>query len=130
MRLQLLRLSMLAVCLAFGSNDRGPNEPADWLATAREQIAAREYRASANGDVLQAPNRAHNLRTYFANTGIRVHDRTASGSPELLQMSLVGLGRGDSLAAVEPGESPVALDSRVEIRRPGLVEWYINSKAG
>ena len=59
-----------------------------------------------------------------------MHDRTAEGSPELLRLSLSGVGRGEMLAAAAPGEEVVAHDSRVEIRRPGLVEWYVNSEAG
>jgi hypothetical protein len=101
-----------------------------WLARAQEEIASREYRASENGSGLQAPNRAHNLRTFFERTGIRVHDRTAGGSPELLRLSLTGMGRGAQIAAVAPGEEVVADEHRVEIRRPGLVEWYVNSEAG
>ncbi len=66
----------------------------DGLAAMQRHIAEREYQASANGQGLQAPNRRHNLRTYFGPSGIRVHDRTAAGSPELLGLSLVGLGRG------------------------------------
>ena len=62
-----------------------PAANGDWLARAQRQLAEREYQASANGEGLQAPNRAHNLRTYFEPTGIRVHDRTAAGSPELLR---------------------------------------------
>ncbi|MBW2691617.1 MAG: FG-GAP repeat protein [Deltaproteobacteria bacterium] len=95
----------------------------------QRHIAQREYRASANNHGLQAPNREHNLRTYFAPTGIRVHDRTRSDSPELLELNLVGVGRGETLAQVGPGE--VTSDgARVEIKRPGLIEWYENSPAG
>src|SRR5262249_37077020 len=98
----------------------------------QQHIAAREYWASQNGERLQAPNRAHNLRTYFEKTGIRVCDRTAHGSPELLRVSLVGVGRGAELEAIGPGE---VLDEheksgRVRIRRSGIVEWYENSPAG
>ena len=45
-------------------------------------------------------------------------------------MSLSGVGRGDSLARVAPAEPVVAGERRVEIRRPGLVEWYENTPAG
>ncbi len=100
-----------------------------WLATAQRHIAAREYWASENGDGLQAPNRAHDLRTYFEKTGIRVHDRTAGGSPELLRLSLSGVGREKTLAAPAAG-ALVTDENRVEIHRPGLVEWYVNSPAG
>jgi hypothetical protein len=99
------------------------------LGEVQRHIAQREYRASANSDGLQAPNRAHNLRTYFAPTGIRVHDRTRSGSPELLALNVAGVGRGETLARIGPGE--VTSDgARVEIKRPGLIEWYENSPAG
>jgi len=111
-----------------------PDSPAvpatDWLARAQQQIAEREYQASENGSGVQAPNRAHDLRTYFEKTGIRVHDRTAGGSPELLRLSLAGVGRGAKLAAATPGEDVIVHENRVEIRRPGLVEWYVNSPAG
>src|SRR5205814_401512 len=78
----------------------------------------------------QAPNRAHNLRTYFEKTGIRVHDRTAEGSPELLRLTLSRVGRGEAVTPVEPGAAPVTNENRVEIDRPGMVEWYVNSAAG
>ncbi len=73
------------------------------LAAAQRHIVQREYRASENGGGLQAPNRVHNLRTYFEPTGIRVHDRTRAGSPELLALNLTGVGRGETLARVGPG---------------------------
>src|SRR5262249_48790319 len=118
----------LAALAAMAARAEPPGSEA-WLARAQREIAEREYRASENGSGLQAPNRAHDLRTYFERTGIRVHDRTAAGSPELLALSLAGIGRGAELAPVAPGE--LAPDGeRVEIRRPCLVEWYVNSAAG
>ena len=125
----LLALAIMASCTA-----RSPEASSDasWLAEAQRQIAAREYRASENGQGLQAPNRAHNLRTYFEKTGIRVHDRAASGSPELLRLSLSGVGRGAALAQVEPGEVVTDVDdeSRVRIRHAGVVQWFANSPDG
>jgi hypothetical protein len=99
-----------------------------WAGAGRH-IAEREYRTSANRQGLQAPNRRHNLRTYFEPTGIRVHDRTAPGEPRLLGLGLVRVGRGEQLAAVPPGRV-VSDGPRVEIRRPDLVEWYRNSAEG
>jgi len=101
----------------------------DWLSRARKGLAEREYAASENGEGLQAPNRRHNLRTYFDASGIRVRDRVARESPELLGLTLVGVGRGGPLMPVVPGEL-VAEGARIEIRRPGLVEWYVNSPTG
>ena len=68
---------------------------AGWQARMQQALAEREYRASHNGEGLQAPNRRHDLRTYFEPSGIRVRDRTAAGSPELLWLSLAGVGRGE-----------------------------------
>jgi hypothetical protein len=131
---------VLALMLALGSGATAevvpasrPDSsvaPADWILRAQQHIEAREYHASENGHGLQAPNRAHNLRTRFEKSGIRVHDRTAAGSPELLGLSLAGIGRGAALASAPPGERVVADADRVEIHRPGLVEWYVNSPAG
>jgi hypothetical protein len=100
-----------------------------WLARARRGLAEREHWASKTRQGLQAPNRAQNLRTYFEPSGIRVHDRTAPGSPELLALELAAIGRGGDLSPVAPGEL-ASEGARVEIRRPGLVEWYENSPAG
>jgi hypothetical protein len=102
----------------------------DGVAASIEQgIAQREYEASRNDQGLQAPNRAQNLRTYFEPKGIRVHDRTAPDSPELLSLRLASLGRAGGVEAIAPGEV-VSDGARVEIRRPGLVEWYENGQRG
>lgn len=63
-----------------------------WWSSVQRGLAEEEYEVSENGQGVQAPNRAHNLRTFFGPTGIRVHDRTAAGSPELASFSLVGMG--------------------------------------
>ena len=116
-------------CVHSGSPEAAAPS-SDWLARAQQHIAEREYRASENGQGLQAPNRAHNLRTYFDPGGIRVHDRTAIGSPELVRISLAAIGRADALAPVPSSGSVVANENRVEIRRASLVEWYVNSASG
>ena len=99
----------------------------DHLARIESSLQRAEYHASQSRAGLQAPNRAQNLRTYFEATGIRVHDRTAAG--ELLSLSLTGMGRGDDLARLAPGEVS-SQGARVEIRRDGILEWYQNSPAG
>ena len=75
----------------------------DPLAIAQRHLAQREYWASESDGALQAPNRRHNLRSYFEPTGVRVHDRTAGGSPQLLELQLAGVGRGERLTPVAPG---------------------------
>src|SRR5262249_9740392 len=118
-----------------GSGGCGPPSPvaAPPAATPSEgfaqALARREYEPTPNAHGLQAPNRAHDLRTYFDARGIRVHDRTAPGSPELLALTLSGVGRGRTLASVAAGQISHA-GARVEIRRAGVVEWYDNSDAG
>ncbi|MEE8361777.1 MAG: PKD domain-containing protein, partial [Gemmatimonadales bacterium] len=101
----------------------------DWWGKVQRGLATYEYRPSENARGLQAPNRAHNLRTYFGPTGIRLHDRTAAGSPELAGLSLAGIGRGENLEPVPAGTVNHS-KTRVEIRRTGIVEWYENTPTG
>ncbi len=110
-------------------SDQSPDAGQTWLARVQQGLAEREYAASRNDAGLQAPNRRHNWRAYFDGDGIRLLDRTADGSPELLRLSLAGWGRGDALAPVRSGVVS-SNGARVEIRRPGLVEWYLNSPDG
>ena len=101
----------------------------DWWHRVQRGLAAAEYNPSRNAKGLQAPNRAHNLRAYFGSKGIRLYDRTAVGGPELAGLSLVGTGRGAALAPVAAG-TVAQVGKRVEIRRPGIVEWYENTPRG
>jgi len=129
MDLRALGVSVLAgLALSSAASASGPD--ADWQARARDELARREYWASETAAGLQAPNRAHDLRTWFEPTGIRVQDRTAPGSPELVRLSLFGVGRGGALRAAQPGEAIAASEGRVEVRRPGIVEWYVNGPRG
>jgi hypothetical protein len=95
----------------------------------RDQIRDSEYWASENRHGLQAPNRRHGLRTYFEPTGIRVVDRVAPGSDELVSLALEGWGRPGAIAVAAAGEV-TSHQGRVEIRRPGVLEWYENAEAG
>jgi len=107
----------------------GPEPDGTWIRGAQDHIALREYRASENGEGLQAPNRRHGLRTYFEPTGIRVVDRVAGGSPDLLALRLQRMGRPQSLSPVGPGA--ISHDGpRVEIQRDALLEWYRNDPSG
>ncbi|HIF92977.1 MAG TPA: hypothetical protein EYQ60_07580, partial [Myxococcales bacterium] len=101
----------------------------EWWSGVQRAIAAAEYQASETEGGLQAPNRAHGLRTWFAPTGIRIHDRKIEGRSGLAELSLVGIGRGSMLAPVAAGRVTETA-SRVEIRRSGIVEWYENSPRG
>ena len=102
-----------------------------WLATVQKKIRQQEYEASRNNRGLQAPNRAHNIRTYFSEKGIQVVDRSAQGSPGLLGLTLNGFGRGEFTENATSGN--VALyheGNRVELRREKLTEWFVNKQQG
>src|SRR5262245_18504949 len=104
------------------------SDPA-WLARVHSYIADREYQAHDDGSGLQAPNRRHDLRTFFMPSGIRVHDRTDAGSPQLLALRLERIGRGAERTAVPEGTLH-AEGARVEIRRGDVTEWYENRPEG
>ena len=75
-------------------------EPSDrpgdaWLEHAERAIAKKEYEASATGGGLQAPNRAHGLRTWFDPEGIRVVDRA-----EALWFDAIATGHHAQVAEV------------------------------
>jgi hypothetical protein len=100
---------------------------ADWWQRVQRGLAAAEYNPSRNSRGLQAPNRAHNLRTYFSPDGIHLRDRMLDRP--LVGLSLSGTGRGDALAPVTAGDVARS-GKRIEIRRPGIVEWYENTAKG
>ena len=103
-----------------------------WLGKVMTHIERQEYRASASERGLQAPNRAHNLRTYFLDGGIEVVPRTGeAGDGWSLRWRTIGWGREGHLVDVAgtPCE-PQAHGSRVSYFRDGLEEWYENKKEG
>ncbi len=122
--------SALLLCCAYATPARAAAPPAAdgaFVARIQERIAAMEYEATLRDGAWQAPNRANELRTWFAPTGIRVQDR--SGGARLVELSLARVGRGAAMRKATAG----ALDARgarVEIRREDLVEWYVNAPAG
>ncbi len=71
-------------------------EPAVPMQEIEQVIRESEYHVSWQDQTVlsdldsawQAPNRAQNLRFYFTDHGLRVVDRTAEGSPELLKLAV------------------------------------------
>ncbi len=104
-----------------------PERDAGWLSTVQQNIALREYHVSDNGNGLQAPNRAHNLRTYFDGVDVTIEDRTAQ--TELLALRFGGLYRGTARIDTQASR-PVARANRIHVDRGPLTEWYVNSEAG
>jgi hypothetical protein len=91
----------------------------------------------------QAPNRAQDLRTYFAPTGIRVVPRTLPLSPPRERggspagagggwewgLSLTGYGYAGDIQSVDAAELSASAN-RIEYRRGDIVEWYLNDEQG
>ncbi|MBK6425720.1 MAG: FG-GAP repeat protein [Blastocatellia bacterium] len=98
--------------------------PSSFEAEAMRSISEREYEATDAGEGLQAPNRANDLRTYFVPEGARVVDREG-GAADLARLRTVSVGT----RLVGKGEV-VADGARVEVRRPGVVEWFENTERG
>ena len=68
----------------------------------------------------QAPNRAHNLRTYFTADGIPIVPRTEVTPTWSLSLALTGYGEAQ----------PTVSGNRVEYARGAITEWYVNDEAG
>ena len=111
---------------------------ASWWTQVQDDIRRSEYHVTWQEQTrlpdlpggFQAPNRAHNLRTYFMNDGIRVIPRTSQEPEWTWGMSLQGYGTKGNVQAVAQAEL-VPLKNRMEYQRgEGLTEWYVNDKRG
>ena len=102
-----------------------PTEAADdWQKKAFAGIAAAEYRFSFEDGALQAPNRAHDLRTRLDGDGLSIESRTRGADAFRLGLSLVAYGR-------EPvGPGIVVAGERATNRRDGITEWLANDTKG
>ncbi|MBN1136876.1 MAG: hypothetical protein JXM73_09830, partial [Anaerolineae bacterium] len=118
-----------------------PGISPDWWSTVQETIRTSEYYVTWQDQTYladlpaayQAPNRAHNLRTYFSPDGPIVIPRTwteeTSIPPWRLEMALAAWGRAGALAAPSPATLE-ATENRIEYRRDQVVEWYRNDENG
>jgi hypothetical protein len=120
-----------------------PTEPlpeevsSDWWQSVQTNIRRSEYHITWQEKTLlpdvtaafQAPNRAHNLRTYFTPKGIRVIPRAGDATAWQWGLTLTGYGYAGQLIVPEP---PELVDdvNRMEYRRGDLVEWYVNDSRG
>jgi hypothetical protein len=124
--------------------------PADWWTAVQKDVRQSEYHVtwqdqttlsewvSFSGEpgagAYQAPNRAHNLRTYFGPQGISIVPRAGTPAWEL-SLALTGYGYAGDLQPVDATEPTVAAN-RVTYQRPlsgpgeGLTEWYVNDASG
>jgi hypothetical protein len=121
--------------------------PSGWWASVQEDIRRSEYHVTwqeqtyladatpgAASGAYQAPNRAHNLRTYFLPAdrmpaGIRVLPRSGDVSAWEWSLAPTGYGYQGAVQPVSQATQSVS-DNRVEYRRAGLIEWYVNGEHG
>jgi FG-GAP repeat/FG-GAP-like repeat len=101
-----------------------------WWNAVTAQIAREEYSATSGAEGLQAPNRAHNLRTHFHERGIAISPRVSeAGAGWRFGWETAWFGRPGVLRAVG-GARPEPNGSRVTYRRAAFDEWYDNSHEG
>ena len=110
---------------------------AGWWAGVQEDIGRTEYQVTWQDHTYlpdfpaayQAPNRAQNLRTYFTPEGIRAIPRTGDGATWEWGLTLTGYGYEGAIQPVAPATLSAEGD-RIEYRRGGLTEWYVNDERG
>lgn len=113
----------------------------DWWTAVQEDLRRSEYHVTWQEDpdlpgvlaAYQAPNRAHNLRTYFTPEGPVTIPRllpAESATPSWhWGLRLVAWGWEGSLQPVDAA-APHANANRIEYRRGALTEWYVNDERG
>jgi hypothetical protein len=112
-------------------SSEAPADVSRWIEAAQAHVAEREYWASAAPTGLQAPNRAHGIRSHFGVSGVHLTERSAAGGPPLLALRLASIGRGDARTPVPAASEVRSRQTRVELPRSrGLVEWYENGPDG
>ena len=110
---------------------------AGWWASVQKDIGRSEYQVTWQDRtylpdlpaVYQAPNRAHNLRTYFTPAGVRIIPRTGDGAAWEWGFTLAGYGYEGAIRPVASA-TVSAHGNRIEYRRGGLTEWYVNDERG
>ena len=110
---------------------------AGWWATVQEDIGRSEYQVTRQdrtyltglSAAYQAPNRAHNLRTYFTPTEVRIIPRTGDGAAWEWGLTLTGYGYEGAIQPVAPASLSTE-GNRIEYRRGDLTEWYVNDDRG
>ena len=109
----------------------------NWWAEALDNIKKQEYEVTWQDmpvpadlpPAYQAPNRAHNLRTYFIGDGIRMIPRSEQEPSWQLGLQLKGYGYAGQATDLLPAE-PTVSGNRIEYCRGGVTEWYENSEQG
>jgi hypothetical protein len=102
----------------------------EWLRQALSNIQrADDVFASDERGGFTATNHAHGLRSVVSSQGLQVSLGTQAQPSWDLGIGLVAYGREGRLTAIAPVE-PVSEGRRVELRRAGITEWYVNAATG
>jgi len=123
--------------MAARLSDPPADVPDDWLSAAQKNIEKSEYHVTWQektclpelAGALQAPNRAHNLRTYFTKKGIRVVPRTSAKPEWEWGLRLERYGYRENMKDLAPVK-PSADGNKVEYQRDCILEWYVNDPKG
>ncbi len=109
----------------------------DWWDQAQKDIHQAEYNVTWQEQTYlpdvaaayQAPNRAHNLRTYFTPAGIRIIPRARRSPQWELGLTLTGFGYAGS---TQPVANPDLMTNghRIDYQRGNVSERYINTEDG
>jgi hypothetical protein len=135
-------LSSQAASVDAGSDSAtAPSVSSTWWVAAQENIRRSEYHVTWQEQTYltdvpaayQAPNRAHNLRTYFTAEGPVVIPRVWPKGAEVPSwrwgLRWVAWGREGTLQPVGAATLHTGAN-RVEYRRGDLTEWYVNDERG
>jgi len=123
-----------------------PEVPSDWLTTIQEDLQQAEYNITWQEQTYlsdlpaayQSPNRANNLRAYYAPQGLivipRIWVEVIETPPWRIEISLTTWGRAGALspvpeASLEATKSEDATN-RIDFLRDSIVEWYRNDENG
>ncbi len=141
-RLAALPLVLIALTLTepgvlAGTPGSAAAAPSGWIDQVRHGLQQQEYELTWQGEPVvaglgaawHAPNRAHGLRSYFAQEGIHVVDRTQESPSWVWSLSFAGYGRGTSLWPVQEARLSV-VKNRIEYSRGIVEEWYVNDPRG
>ncbi len=125
-------LAALVVSVALTGEPAGSSAGTSpsWLAQVTGDIRRMEYRFQPTEDgAWSAPSRAHDLRSRIDEGGLALTSRTRGEAAWKLGLCVRGFGRAGSVKEIE-GAVLHADGDRIELRRYGLDEWYVNDEKG
>ncbi|MFN8000664.1 MAG: putative Ig domain-containing protein [Acidobacteriota bacterium] len=99
-------------------------------------MSAARYQITPDGEQWAAENPVQRFNTSFNRAGVRLAhasveapEKNSARSQWAFGLQLTRLGHGETLSAVGDGET-ITHGDRIEIRKPGITEWYVNKPEG